>query len=46
MTHEQVVAIIVQLYPGSHWVLSGNTYDGFQWLDDPSTKPTAQQLGL
>lgn len=44
--HDQVVAVLQTNYPGSHWVFSGQTYNGFVWLDDISTKPTAQDLGL
>ena len=44
--HEQLVAKLVQLSPGAHWLLSGDTYAGLVWLDDQATKPTAEDLGL
>jgi hypothetical protein len=44
--HDQVVATLQANYLGSHWNLTGDTYEGFVWLDDPSTKPTAVELGL
>jgi hypothetical protein len=30
-------------YPGTQWVLSGNTYAGLDWLDE-SAKPTQEEL--
>lgn len=46
MTHKEIVERLQKDYLGSHWVLNGDTYDGLTWLDDPSTKPTAEDLGL
>lgn len=46
MTQDQLITNLQSLYPGAHWNLSGNTYEGLSWLDDPSTKPTAAELGL
>jgi len=30
--------------PNSSWSLSGNSYEGLEWFDDPSNKPTAQEI--
>lgn len=46
MTQDQIVAILQTNYPGAHWKLDGNTYEHLTWLDNPATKPTAQNLGL
>jgi hypothetical protein len=46
MTHDELVAKLLQIRPGAHWNLRGDTYSGLEWLDDPVTKPTAQDLGL
>lgn len=35
--------ILVKKYPGTEWVLNGNTYDGLDWLDE-SPKPTEEEL--
>jgi hypothetical protein len=40
------VNLIESLQPNSHWTWTGEDYSGLVWLDDPSTKPTANQLGL
>jgi hypothetical protein len=31
------------LRPGAQWVLSGDSYDGLEWLDD-SVKPSLDEL--
>jgi len=46
MDFETLKNNIIVARPSSHWVLTGNTYEGFVWLDDPATKPTAEELGL
>lgn len=46
MTHLELVSKILQVCPGAHFTLHGNTYDGLIWLDAPETKPTAQELGI
>lgn len=35
--------ILNRKYPGTEWVLTGETYDGLEWLDE-SPKPTEKQL--
>jgi hypothetical protein len=38
------IALILQYrFPGSVWVLSGDSYDGLEWLSD-SPKPTEKEL--
>lgn len=46
MTQEQIVAFLQANYFGSHWNLRGNLYENLEWLDDPATKPTAEEIGL
>ena len=35
--------ILATNYPGAHWTLNGDTYDGLDWLDSTS-KPTQAEL--
>ena len=35
--------ILLTNYVGKQWSLSGNSYDGLEWLDS-STKPTQEEL--
>jgi hypothetical protein len=35
--------ILSMNYPGKEWVLTGNEYEGLEWLDD-SPKPTKAEL--
>lgn len=36
---------IISLYPGSEWVLNGETYDGLEWMSSNSKpKPTQKEL--
>lgn len=44
MTHEELVTKLRQIRPGANWNLRGNTYQDLEWLDDPATKPTAQEV--
>lgn len=46
MTTHEITLKLMEIRPGAHWSLIGNTYDGLTWLDDLSTKPTAAELGL
>jgi hypothetical protein len=46
MTHQNIIDKLIIICPGAHWNLRGNTYEGLEWLDDLSTKPTAEELGL
>lgn len=46
MDHNTIVDKLTTVYPGSHWTLTGETYSGFVWLDDPATKPSASALGF
>ena len=38
-----IPAILTDRYPGAQWSLSGDTYDGLDWLDD-TQKPTEAEL--
>jgi len=46
MTYQELIDLIVVLKPGAHWNLKGYSYNDLEWLDDPSTKPSAADLGL
>lgn len=46
MTHSQISDKLLEIRPGAKWSLQGATYEGLTWLDDPSTKPTAEEIGL
>lgn len=35
---------LLELRPGSTWSLSGETYEGINWLDEEQTKPTKQEV--
>ena len=38
-----ITAILSDKYPGAHWTLDGDDYEGLEWLDD-SPKPTKKAL--
>ena len=38
-----ILKILERKYPGTQWVLSGDSYDGLEWLDE-SPKPTEAEL--
>jgi len=38
-----IIKILNHSYPDSEWVLSGNSYDGLEWLSD-TPKPTEAEL--
>lgn len=38
-----IPAILTRNYPGAQWTLSGDDYEGLEWLDD-SPKPTKKTL--
>jgi hypothetical protein len=46
MTHLEIVNWLISNRPGAKWNLSGETYEGLEWLDSPETKPTAEEIGL
>lgn len=47
ITHDILVKKLQDLYPtGALWILTGNTYNGLNWLDLVISKPTPEQLGL
>lgn len=50
MTQDTVVTWLQANKLGSHWTINGDgknfQYTDLTWLDDPATKPTAQELGL
>ena len=37
------VAVLVAIYPGAQWSLSGNDYDTLEWYDD-TPKPSQAEL--
>lgn len=38
-----IPTVLTHLYPGAHWTLNGDTYDGLTWLDD-TPKPSEREL--
>jgi hypothetical protein len=38
-----IALILTTNYPGTQWALTGDTYDGLEWLDE-SPKPTKAAL--
>ena len=44
MTHDQIIAKLLEIRPGARWNLRGNTYETFEWLDAPETKPTHEEI--
>ena len=38
-----ILLVLNSKYADAEWVLTGNEYEGLEWLDD-STKPTKKQL--
>lgn len=39
-----VVSVLQDLRPGAEWSLSGNTYEGLEWVDAVQTKPTKAEI--
>ena len=35
---------LLELKPGSMWVLNGNNYSNLEWLDKTETKPTEEEI--
>ena len=35
---------LISLRPNSHWVLTGDSYDGLEWLDLSLSKPTKEEV--
>lgn len=40
----KLVDILPIIRPGSEWVLQGETYEGLDWLDKNTTKPTKEEI--
>jgi hypothetical protein len=38
-----IPAVLTDKYPGAQWTLTGDDYEGLEWLDD-SPKPTLKTL--
>jgi hypothetical protein len=39
-----ITLILTTNYPASQWALTGDTYDGLEWLDENTPKPTKAAL--
>jgi hypothetical protein len=35
---------LISLYPNSLWVMIGDTYDGLEWNDEQTPKPSEKEL--
>jgi hypothetical protein len=38
-----IVEALQSLTPGAQWTLSGDSYEGLDWLDEVQTKPTEKE---
>ena len=38
-----IVEALQSLTPGAQWTLSGDSYEGLEWLDEVQTKPTEEE---
>ena len=43
-TQEIWVKALMELTPKAEYIMSGNTYEGLNWLDENITKPTQEDL--
>lgn len=39
-----ITLILSKRYPGALWTLSGDSYNGLNWLSDDTPKPTFEEL--
>jgi hypothetical protein len=46
MTNKEIVNKLLEVRPGTLWVLRGTTYESLEWLDQVQVKPTREELGL
>lgn len=37
---------VLSLRPGSQWVWTGDSYEGLEWMDEGTVKPTLTELAL
>ena len=44
MSQVRISDALSQLKPGAEWSVSGNTYEGINWLDKTQTKPTEDEV--
>ena len=44
MSQVRLSDALSQLKPGAEWSVSGNTYEGINWLDKTQTKPTEDEV--
>ena len=44
MSRIRISDALLQLKPGAEWSVSGNTYEGINWLDKTQTKPTEDEV--
>ena len=44
MSQVRISDSLSQLKPGAEWSVSGNTYEGINWLDKTQTKPTEDEV--
>ena len=44
MSQVRISDALLQLKPGAEWSVSGNTYEGINWLDKTQTKPTKDEV--
>ena len=44
MNNDLIAQALVELGFNSGWVVTGDTLDGIDWIDTPTTKPTDKEI--
>ena len=44
MNNTQITKALADIRPKAEWALTGDSYDGLEWLDKVQTKPTLEEL--
>jgi hypothetical protein len=44
MESTHITKALADIRPGAQWALTGDTYEGLEWLDTIQSKPTLQEI--
>jgi hypothetical protein len=44
MDNTQITKALADIRPGAEWALTGDSYEGLEWLDTSQTKPTLAEI--
>jgi hypothetical protein len=44
MDSTQITKALADIRPGAEWALTGDTYDGLEWMDTKQTKPSLDEI--